>query len=247
MLVLNRELLLPVDCLPLAAEHVGASLPSALTGEPVWRDPDLTRERRDAAVQALASQGTWSGGGLTSEFARTMSVLCRGARELSAIVNATADRRYRLLVTAEGSDAVFACYVPASQQVLVRPARPDALAEELIGELPRAQPGTGPAFSVPEVDLKLVIDGAAPHREARRVIDMASLPRTGVGQFVAAVRDRFGGRRTSGGNVCTYYDTSAGRYLFSITGSGGDRYVNVTSGRPETMAAQLRALLEGLR
>ncbi|MBB1157409.1 MULTISPECIES: ESX secretion-associated protein EspG [Amycolatopsis] len=248
MLVLNREVVLPGDCLPVAAEKIGASLPTALSGEPVWRDPDAARESRDAAVQALAQQGVWSRGGLTSDFARTMTVLCRGAGELSATVNATAERRYRLVVTADGSDAVLACFVPSSNRVLIRPARPDALAEELVGELPRVPPGAGPGLSVREAELKRVLGGAVPHREARRVVDVASLPRTGAGQFSAAARDRFGRHRASGGNVCTYYDTAAGRYLFSVSGTpGGERYVSVAPARPETMVAQLRTLLDDLR
>ncbi|MBB4686402.1 ESX secretion-associated protein EspG [Amycolatopsis jiangsuensis] len=248
MLVLERELLLPADCLPLAAELAGVSLPAALSPDPVWRAPEEARGYRDAAVQAMADQGVWARGGPREDFVRTMTVLCRGTSELSATVEARPARRYRLVVAAAGTDAVLACHVPASGRVLVRPARPDALAEELIGELPSVPPATGPGMSVPESDLKLAVDGGPARRDVRRVMDVALLPRTGAGQISAATRDGLGGRRDAGGNVCTYYDTQHGRYLFSFSEEPGyDRYVNVAPARPETMLTQLRALLDSLR
>ncbi|MFF0149214.1 ESX secretion-associated protein EspG [Amycolatopsis sulphurea] len=244
MLVHDRALVLPVGCLALAAELAGVSLPAALAGAPVWRAPERSRSARDGAAQALSERGIGNSAGLRADFARTMIVLCRGVRELSALVDSGPDRRYRVLASAEGQDAVLACRAPSSDHVLVRPARADALAEELAGELPANRPGVGPAMSVPEADLRRAMDGAPPRRDVRRVMDVAGLPRSGAAQFAAATRDRIGGRRISGGSLCTYYDTSRGRYLFSVNGEPGQgRYVNVAPARPETLIAQLRALV----
>ncbi|MFF0149654.1 ESAT-6 protein secretion system EspG family protein [Amycolatopsis sulphurea] len=246
MLVLDRELVLPADCLPLAAELAGVSLPAALSPDPLWRDPDEARHYRDTAVQNLAEHGTWGRGGPREDFMQTMTVLCRGASELSATVESRPKHHYRLVVAATGTDAILACHVPASGQVLLRPARPEALAEELISELPTLPPATGPAMSVPEPDLRHAAKGTPARRDVRRVLDVTMLPRTGAGQITATVRDRLG-RRRSNSDTCTYYDTQQGRYLFSISKEPGhDRHINVTPARPETMTAQLRALLDNL-
>ncbi|WP_033291229.1 ESX secretion-associated protein EspG [Amycolatopsis jejuensis] len=248
MLVLNRELLLPVDCLPLAAELAGVSLPAALAPTPRWREPGEAGEYRDVAVQSLTERGLWVGGGLREAFVRTMTVLCRGDIELSATVESQPARRYRLVVSAAGVDGVLACHVPASGQVLVRPARPEALAEEMISELPAVPAATGPAMSVPEGDLSLAANGGAARRDVRRVMDVVMRPRTGAGQITANTRHWLSGRRSSGNDVCTYYDTPQGRYLFWFSGEPGcDRHVNVAPARPETLAGQLRDLLDRLR
>ncbi|MFF0149152.1 ESAT-6 protein secretion system EspG family protein [Amycolatopsis sulphurea] len=247
MLVLDRALVLPADCLPLAAELAGVSLPAALSPDPLWRDPEETRQYHDTAIQSLAEHGAWSHGRPREDFLQTMTVLCRGASELSATIESQPARRYRLVVAAAGTDAVLACHVPASGQVLLRPARPDALAEELISELPTLPPATGPAMSVPESDLRQASQGAPARRDVRRVLDVATLPRTGAGQITATTRDRLGRHRTSSDNTCTYYDTQHGRYLFSFSKEPGhDRYINVTPARPETMITQLHALLHNL-
>ncbi|WP_020662743.1 ESX secretion-associated protein EspG [Amycolatopsis benzoatilytica] len=247
MLVLSREVVLPADSLPLAAELAGVSLPSSLSPDVLWRDPEEDRAYRDAAVDAMASQGVWGRGGPDEAFVRTMTVLCRGTTELSATVESGRDRHYRLLVAASGKDAVLACHMPSTSTVVIRPARPDAIADSLVRELPRVPPADGPAVSVPESAVQLAIDGGPARHDARLVLDIAALPRHGGGQITAATRDGLGGRRTSGPDVCTYYDTDHGRYLFSFsTTDGGERYVNVAPARYETMVTRMHALLDHL-
>ncbi|WP_134731491.1 ESX secretion-associated protein EspG [Amycolatopsis nivea] len=247
MLVLAREVVLPADCLPLAAELAGVSLPAALAPDPLWRDPEEMRAYREAAASAMADQGVWGRGGLDETFVRTMTVLCRGASELSATVESGRDRRYRLVVAASNKDAVLACHMPSTSTVVLRPARAEALAEDLIRELPRVQPAQGQAVSVPESALNLAIDGGPARQDVRHLLDVAALPRAGGGQITAAVRDGLGGRRISGRDICTYYDTEHGRYLFSFSETdGGERYVNVAPARYETMVERVRALLDNL-
>jgi hypothetical protein len=245
--VINREVSISVDCLFLAAEMAGLPLPSLLAPEPLWRSPDEQLSYRDSAKKALAAEGLWHGGSPTEEFAGTLSVLGRGGREFSAVVESP-NAQYRLHVAASGRDAVFAGYRPSSGQVLLRPARADALAEDLIAEFPEASPGPGPGISVPESDLRQAINGASPRREVRRVLEVGALPRVGGGQIYAGFRDGLQPYRKTGNSCCTYYDTEQGRYLFFFTEEPGyERYVNVAQGRPETMIAKTYELLDHLR
>ncbi|MDT8911316.1 ESX secretion-associated protein EspG [Amycolatopsis sp. PS_44_ISF1] len=244
MLVIDRELVLPADCLRFGAEVAGVSLPTALAPDPVWRSPDEDRAHRNGVEDLLAEHGVWRDGRLSDEFLRTMTVLGRADREVSATVEAPG-RQYALQVAASGRDAVLACHVPSAGNVVLRPARAEALAEDLVAELPQAQPGAGPALSVPESDLRQAVNGASARRDVRRVLEIIGLPRSGGGQIHAGCRDGLGGHRTSGGNCCTFYDTGYGRYLFSFTEEPGcERYINVTPGRADVTIDKTCELLD---
>jgi hypothetical protein len=247
VLVINREVVLPAECVLAAAHLAGVSLPDVLAPSPVWRHPQEQQAHLDGVRSTLVEHGLWRGGGLSETFALTLRVLGRGEREFSATVK-TATGGYRLHVAAGGRDAVLACHVPSSDQVLLRPARPEALAEDLFAELPAMGPSSWPGLSVPESDLRQAINGAPPRRDVRRVLEVAGLARTGSGQISAGFRDGVHGYRKTGANVCTFYDTELGRYLFSFTEEPGyERYVNVSLGRPDTMIAKIYDLLEQLR
>lgn len=247
MRVINREVIIPVDCLAVAADLAQVALPQLIRPDSVWRDTDEQRAHQDTVRGILAEEGLLSRGALSEEFSATMTVLGRGGREFSAAVEAPS-MRYALHVAASGRDAVFACYVPASGQVVLRPARPDALAEDLIAELPYVGPGPGVALSVPESDLHRAVNGTPPRRDVRRVLELAALPRTGGGQIYAGCRDGVHGYQTTTDKYCTFYDTEQGRYLFSFTEEPGyERYFNVAQGRPETLAAKTYELLDHLQ
>jgi hypothetical protein len=155
---------------------------------------------------------------------------------------------YRVQVSASGQDAVLACYVPTTGRAFLRPARPGALAEDLVAQLPAASPGDGVALSVPESDLRQAINGAPPRRDIRRVLDVVSLPRTGGGQIYAGFRDGLGAYRQTRNSCCTFYDTDRGRYLFSFTEEPGyERYINVAQGRPDILVTKAYDLLDQLR
>lgn len=246
MRVINRELVISAECLRLGAEAAGLPLPSVLTPEPVWRDPAEQRAHLAQARDALAAEGLWRDGSLTEEFAATLTVLGRAGRELFATVEKPG-LAYRLHVGASGQDAVLACYVPASGQVFLRPARPDALAEDLVDEFPEGYPGEGLALSVPESDLRRAIDGEPARRDVRRVLDIVALPRVGGGQLTAGYRDGPRTYRQTGDSCCTFYDTDRGRYVFSFTEEPGyERYVNVTQGRPDILVSKAYELLDQL-
>jgi EspG family len=248
VLVIDHELVLPVDCLLVGAEEAGVALPAGLAPDPMWRNPGEARTHHDEIREQLADLGVWRAGRPTEAFQRTMSVLGRAALEFSATVESSSVGSYHLYVAASGRDAVLACHVPDSGQVVLRPARPKALAEDLIAELPAAQPAAGPSLSVPESDLRKAINGAPARRDVRRVLEVAGLPRQGGGQICAGMRDGLGGYRTTGDNCCTFYDTEWGRYLFSFTEQAGyERYVNVAPGRFDTMIGKTYDLLEQLR
>jgi hypothetical protein len=247
VLVIDREVILPVDCVVAGAGLAGVPLPGVLAPEPVWRSPQERNAHFGEVRDTLAAEGLWRGGGLTEAFTATLWVLGRGEREFSAAVEAP-DGPYRLMVAASGRDAVLACYVPSSGRVVLRPARPEALAEDLVTELPQVAPGAIPGLSVPESDLRRAVKGEPPRRDVRRVLEVAGLPRFGGGQIYAGFRDGLGGYRKTGSDCCTYYDTEQGRFLFSFTREPGyERYVNVAQGRPETMIAKTYDLLEQLR
>jgi hypothetical protein len=244
--VIDREIIVPVDSLTVAAEVTGTSLPHLIEPEPRWRDRNEQLVFRAHAWEALGVEGLCRGENLTEEFARTLAVLGYSSKEFSALVQ-SAKTRYRLHVAASGQSAVFACYVPASGQVLLRPARPAALAEDLVRELPDFVAAQGPALSVPESDLRRAMDGGPARRDVRRVMDVAALPREGGGQIYAGLRDGRGSRRTTRDNTCTFYDTEHGRYLFSFTEQPGyGRYVNVSQGRPEMLVGKAYEMLASL-
>jgi hypothetical protein len=244
--VLNREIVIPLDCLSVAAELAGLSLPPLIRPRPYWLSHEDRQVRHVTARQLLTSQGLARGAALTEDFADTLAVLGAGQREFSAIVESPRNS-YRLHIAAHGQAAVFTCYVPSSQQVLVRPARSATLAEDLVRELPGWKPAAGPALSVPESELRQAIAGAPARRDVRRVLDVAALPRSGGGQIYAGVRDGVRGHRGTRDNVCTFYDTDRGRYVFSFTGQPGrSRFVNVTPGRPETLVRKAYELLDQL-
>ncbi|MFD8496013.1 ESX secretion-associated protein EspG [Amycolatopsis sp. NPDC059657] len=247
MRIINREVIIPVDCLALGAELAQVALPPLIRPEAVWRNPDEQLAYRRTVRETLAAEGLLAGGSLSEEFSATLTVLGRGGREFSAIVESP-NMRYVLHVAASGRDAVFACFVPSSGQVLLRPARPDALAEDLIAELPDVTAGQGVALSVPESDLRKAISGEPARRDVRRILELAALPRTGGGQIYAGFRDGVHGYRTTADKCCTFYDTEQGRYLFSFTEEPGyERYTNVAQGRPETMVAKIYELLDHLQ
>lgn len=247
MRVINREVIVPVDCLAVGAELAQVALPPLFTPEAAWRNPAEQLTYQDTVRETLADEGLLAGGSLSEEFSATLAVLGRGGREFSAVVQSPT-MQYVLHVAGSGRDAVFACYVPSSGQVLLRPARPDALAEDLIAELPDVAAGQGVSLSVPESDLRRAVDGGPARRDVRRILELAALPRTGGGQIYAGYRDGIHGYRTSGNNYCTFYDTDQGRYLFSFTEEPGyDRYVNVAQGRRETMITKTNELLNQLQ
>ncbi|MFD8494966.1 ESX secretion-associated protein EspG [Amycolatopsis sp. NPDC059657] len=247
MRVINRKVILPVECLAFGAGLAGVALPPLIKPEPVWHNPAEQGPYQQRQREVLAAEGFLSDSLLSDEFSATVSVLGRGSQEFSAVVNSP-DLDYVLHVSASGMDAVLACYVPSSGQVLLRPAKADALAEELVAEFPDVAPGAGVALSVPETDLRQAVNGTPPRRDVRRVLDVAALPRNGGGQIYAGYRDGIHGYRTSGNNYCTFYDTDQGRYLFSFTEEPGyDRYVNVAQGRRETMITKTNELLNQLQ
>ncbi|WP_018680165.1 ESX secretion-associated protein EspG [Actinokineospora enzanensis] len=246
MFVIDRALVLPVDCLLVGAEAAGVSLPTLLTPEPLWRDPTETRAHREEVRDLLANHGVWRSGQPTEAFLNTMTVLGRATREFSALVDA-APGHYRLHVAAQGHEAVLARFEPDTGLMALCPIRADALAEALLAELPQARPAAGPSLSVPESDLRRAVDGAAPRGDVRRVLEIAGLPRLGAGQISAGGRDGVRGHRTTGDSCCTYYDTSHGRYLFSFTEHPGqERYIIVSPGRPDIMTTKIHDLAKRL-
>jgi hypothetical protein len=247
MLVIDRQIVLPLDCLLVGAEAAGVSLPATLVPDPVWRNPAELQAHHAGVEEQLAEHGLWRAGGPSEEFLRTMTVLGRAGQAFSATVDGTGGQ-YHVHVAASGRDAVLACNVPSSGHVSLSPARPEALVEDLVAELPDAAPGVGPALSVPESDLREAINGGQARRDVRRVLEVAGLPRFGGGQIYASYRDGLGGYRATGDSCCTFYDTDQGRYLFSFTEEPGyERYVNVAPGRVETVISKTYDLLEQLR
>ncbi|MEC3978188.1 ESX secretion-associated protein EspG [Amycolatopsis sp. H20-H5] len=247
MLVIDRQIVLPLDCLLVGAEAAGVTLPATLVPEPVWRNPSEVQAHQNSVAEQLVERGLWRAGGPSEEFLRTITVLGRAGQAFSATVEAS-DGPYHVHVAASGRDAVLACHVPSSGNVVLGPARPEALAEDLVVELPTVSPGVGPALSVPESDLRDAMNGGQARRDVRRVLEVAGLPRFGGGQIYASYRDGLGSYRATGDSCCTFYDTDQGRYLFSFTEEPGyERYVNVAPGRTETLISKTYDLLEQLR
>ncbi|WIX78151.1 ESX secretion-associated protein EspG [Amycolatopsis carbonis] len=186
----------------------------------MWRDPNEAQAHRDISQELLADHGVWRAGRPGEEFLRTMTVLGRAAQEFSAGVEPSTGR-YHLHVATSGNDAMLACHVPSSGNVVLRPARFDALVGDLEVELRDVQPGPGPALSVPESDLRQALGGSPARRDVRRGWALSGCPGSVAARSTQGWRDGVGGYRTSGGLLLHVLRHRPRPDLFSFTEEPG--------------------------
>ncbi|SFQ50811.1 EspG family protein [Amycolatopsis arida] len=214
--LLRKDVLLPRDCLAATAERLELALPPTLAPTPTWRDDGTAAARWRHVLDALDQHGLRDGDHPSEDFTGTVRLLCAAATELFAYVDQP-DLRYRLHVAADHRDAVLACLVPASGNVLLHPTRPDALAETLLAELPDWPQARGTSLSAPLRDIRDADpDGPLPRGDAGRVLDLLARPRHAAGQVSAGRRGGLDHRRTTT-HPLTFVDLDTGRWLVHVT------------------------------
>ncbi|OZM74859.1 hypothetical protein CFN78_01195 [Amycolatopsis antarctica] len=245
--VLRGEVIVSHDCVTVTAEWLNLRLPTPLTPEPLWRNDTERATLHDRVRAELDAEGLLDGDRPSDAFAESLRVLCTGGTEFFAYVD-TAERDYRLFAAANGRDAVFACWVPGAGQVLLRPATHDALAEEVVGELPEWVPARGRSMSVPEEDVpRTPGERPARHIECRRLLSLYEQPRYAAGQLHAGIRSGLGGgaKRTE---PVTFIDVEDGRWLTYVTvGRDGHRTIVTAPGGRQVTTGKLYELQDQLR
>jgi ESX secretion-associated protein EspG len=204
-----QVLRVPVDVLVTALRWEGVEQPhTVLATTARWLDDD-TRRELDREVRAeLPSLG------LSAE---AVSLIARPSVEYYATgtkaVLAVSDGRNALVVTRD-SDTAW-----------LRPARPDALADAVVTELPTVPAAQGRSLNVSTAELTgpnaLSDEGfsgfaAEPSIDVRMLKALMAEPRTNTGQLHVAVRDALGRRRRSKHTV-TYLDLTEGRWMTGMS------------------------------
>lgn len=246
--MLHGEVIVAHESLAVAAGWLNLELPTTLAPTPLWRNEDEVATLHGRARTELSEAGLLRGDQLTETVTDVLHLLCSGAVEFYAYVD-TADRDYRLHAAASGNDAVFACWVPEAGQVLLRPAKHDALAEEVVAELPECRAARGRSMSIAEAELpqgELGVDDPPRQGDSRRLLALYEQPRVAAGQLRAGVRGRMGGVKRS--DPITFVDVEEGRWLTYFTVDGyGARTLVTAPGSRQVAADKLYELQNAMR
>jgi hypothetical protein len=235
-MAVRREVVLDAATVHWATERLGLTLPAVLAPEPVWRSADVEDDRARAAREELAAEGLLDRGEPAEDLEECLRLLCRAPAEVSAYVQTTA-LTYRLHAAAGRRAGAFACYLPRERRFLLRPARLEALARTVAGELPEHPPARSVSYSVPVTDLT----AEEPHGQAARVAAIFAQPRYAGGQVFVGVRDHRGHRRS---DPVTFVDTEQGRWLSHRSADG--RFVITVGGSAGALLAKLDELQQEL-
>ncbi|WP_132877737.1 ESX secretion-associated protein EspG [Tamaricihabitans halophyticus] len=232
-------------------DSLGESHP-VLAGQPDWQGPGQTTEIDARAREVLAAVGLYQGDRLDPRFRDALVVLTRPSVEFSCWAT-DAQGPYRILVAAIGSDAV--ALSRAGDLVRLQPARPDALAEDLVAMLPDTQPAKAHALNVPRSTFDNLLNPAPGGTTGRRADEHAAkqlraaleLPRTHTAELHAATRDRSGARNPAG--RATVLDTAKGRWLIRSkqNGAKGDDWIVATPATPRLLIDTLYELRTSAR
>jgi hypothetical protein len=187
--------------------------------------------------------------------AHLLRLLERPDQEIDGRFGAT--KGVRLLVAANGDDAVFALLTKHGLTLSEIP--PTGLAREALGALPTIPAGPGESITVRAADL----DAAALDATGQEAFEFA-LCRRGItardagilrvmfgtvrrqGQFGASARNRWGHRRRAA-HVIGFFDTDAGRYLqLRQTTPDGVSWSTISPADTRLLVAQLSDLLAGI-
>ncbi len=236
-MAVDREVVFSAGTVQWAAEQLGLTLPVTLAPEPVWRSADAEAAHAATARSELAEEGLLDHRDAVGEdLEESLRLLCRGRDEVSAYVQ-TEDLTYRLHAAGGRRTAAFACYLPRERRILLRPARPEALARTVVLELPECAAGRASSLSVPVSELK----SPEPRGDARRVAAIFARPRSAAGQLYAGVRSDRGRRRSE---PVTFVDTDQGRWLSHCSADG--RFVTTVPGTPDALLVKLAELRNAL-
>ena len=249
MPVINREVVLTHDTIGVLAESLQLRLPAHMLTEPVAYEYGEWEQVLDTAHRELAHVGLLEEGEPAIPLLDTLQLLCRGSNEFYGVVN-TQRHNYYVHVASEQQQAVFAVLV--NEKVLLRPAKADMLATELLNELPETSPAAGRSMSAPYAELAPSQDGnsiyntARPSGDARRLKTLLQQPRLAQGDLGTAIRVGIDNRRIVSTQPVSVFDLDDGRWLSYGTDRSGSWHYAATPGRHDTIANKLQELHRGL-
>lgn len=164
---------------------------------------------------------------------------------------------YGWLDAGDGDEAILlaglrraaAMVIRRGDDVTIRRADIDRLAETLVAQLPGTPAGRGESISIradeygkPKSDSRMHVARASRPGGVRRLETLLAAPRFGGGKLYAAIRDEEG-RRVRSTDWVTYLDiTEYGRWLVYAANGSGERSVTAVPGTPDRLAAKLRDL-----
>lgn len=196
--------------------------------------PGATRRERadlvNGAWESLRAKGYGRQVDLDPRLHAMLSVLDRPDTEVDGRL--WYERETRLLAAARGEAAVLATLVDGV--LTLRAAAPTGLVREALGMLSGKPAGGGRSVTLPAARFESAAAQGATQDgfeealraqgvradDARQLREMIG-DLQGHGQFGAAARDRWGGRRRAD-HVVGFFDTAAGRYLQIRRGSPGE-------------------------
>jgi hypothetical protein len=228
-------------------ENLG-ELHTTLVDVPAWRDEDALRAELHAATGDLARQNLLAGRDLDADFRDSLNLLARPSIEYYGWIAYTDGEQHTnitVLAVASGTDALLV--VRDGQTVRMQQSRADGMAETLVAHLPQLTPARGRSINLPEAEVRrLVADrmdtapgavkplSADAYRifgresmaeDARDLMTVMDLPRTGGGELYVAARGRSGERRRCV-NPLVYVDTQQGRWMTQLSdGRSGERWI----------------------
>lgn len=261
MRVLRGPVQVSITALDAAVQWENLGQPHiALAAEPIWRDDEARREYFDEGLAEFRRCGLGGPRGLDADFRDTVVALARPEFEFCGLL-AVDERKVNVLAVSQGREAVLA--ISDMHSITLQPIRPDALAEAVIGQLPRVPAARARAVNVPESDYKPETAPRRPRREEegfgglaraeqmenpdvghlRRIVD---LPTTGGGHLYAAIR-LHSGRRQQCATPLGYIDTAEGRFLTQTTaGRTGERWLVAAPASPELLVNRLYEMQRAL-
>jgi hypothetical protein len=221
--------------------------------------PDIERRAWDE----LTRVGLAAGHSVSSELLDTMAFLAAPPLELHAWIGRSVEVTLGAVAATDGSAALLA--VLDEQAIHLRPIRPDALPQAIVGQLPKMPAGRGRSVTVPVDAYREVIEdgGRRPAHAAGSILQSNQAPdqvtadcramqrilsqtRRGGGQVYAAARSAFGQRRKTQYPIA-YVDLESGRWLTRQRPDGtGAIWAVLAPASPELLIAELNGLLNTL-
>jgi EspG family len=191
---------------------------------------------------------------LHPELADLLPVVATAEREVDA--RAYAGRNLRVLAAAAGE--VAAVVELCDGEVTVRRASPTGLVAAALSALPPSTPGPGRSVALRTEDFEAAAHGAAGTREGFlkallerdiRPDDAEALAEmikdvSGMGNFGAAARDKFGRRRRAE-RVVSFFDTEDGRYVqIRRPAQDATLWTTISPANPRNLTHHVEELLE---
>jgi hypothetical protein len=265
MFVLHQQVTLSQDTLATVwhRENLGV-LHNTLAGVAYWHDDEGQRDALNRASGELAQQGLLAGRDLDPDFRDTLNLLARPSVEYYGWISTTdGETTTHLSVLLAGTDQDAIMVVREGDKIQLSAARPDGLAETLVGMTPPVQPARARSVNLPEAEIsqlaaqreasgKPLPDSAFSvfHRasmvdDAKELFATAELPRIGGGQLYVAARDRYGERRRCP-QPLLYIDTRQGRWMTQRSGAPGEQWIVSAPASRQLLISRLHEMRNAL-